>query len=70
MDDYSPDPKKKLNLIVSEYQKQIKDPNWKIGKQKDLDAFSKGAQESGVEEFKNGLTTLGAKIKKSLPSFN
>ena len=57
---------------MSDYKKRMKDPNWKIGKKKDLAAFAKGAgglapgEKSDWEKMKESASAMADKASKAL----
>lgn len=59
----------KLNDVANTYNK-MRDPDWRVGKKKDVDAFSKGFNSPGTlkaaePEGPGMLSTLGDKLKRA-----
>ncbi len=55
--------KKKLNDAAKTYGQMQGD--WKVGKKSDLEAFSKGASESGTSDVAKGFSRIGSKLKRA-----
>lgn len=55
---------KKLNEAAKTYA-QMQKPNWKVGKEKDLADFSKGASQSGSLDVKGTVAKVGDKVKRA-----
>jgi hypothetical protein len=56
---------KKLNKTSDAYQKSLKDPNWKVGKKKDLEDFARGSQQSGNGDVVKFVGGIADKVKRA-----
>lgn len=56
---------KNLNSAAEQARKRLQDPDWRVGKKKDLEDFSRGATQSGSGEIGKAVSGGVNRVKKA-----